>query len=142
MSQKENLQSFLRLSAIINSKPGETPEETRARVDRYWEKSTRKAEVEQILAEYALDGMPIPGDVTNKEIKSAFMRFKNNTITRLNWRGYVSHGISYTQSARQKVLEIAASGKPLVRDANELSRSAVMRNILDWANSEKRVKPF
>jgi hypothetical protein len=112
-----------RLNSILNDTPEETPEQAWERMRAESEKTRREAEIERILAEYVLDGKPVPGDVGDDEIESAFARFKANTIFRLDHRGNSeSQRISFTQLARPKVLELEKRNAPLKRDPNALTR--------------------
>ena len=132
MGLKKHYPILLKLVA----KPGETPQETMERVDRENQKSFRRAEVEEILAENALYNIPIPGDVSKGEIRTARQRFYRNEIFKLartnsGFYGEAElHGISFTESARGQVLKKAAARVALERDADALSQSRAIEQII------------
>jgi len=146
MSQKEILEQLLQLNAIITGRQHLSRKQLLAAIERDGKKFARQAEVEQILADYVNTGggMAIPGDVTDREIKAAFKRYKDNTIFRLlrtgregGDMGDIGHGQSITEAARPQVLALAESGEPLKRDYDELSESAFMAQLF---NQKKKAK--
>ena len=127
---------LLELNVIATCRQHLTREQLLYEINASNERSHRDAEVEQILAENAEYGFPIPADVTKGEIRAARKRFKKNTIFRLIRTGYggdmgdVGHGQSFTQANRDLVLKKAASKKPLERDLNALSASNRFNHII------------
>ena len=138
MSKNEINESLLELYAVVTDCQHLTPQKLRNKIRKNNEKSSRNAEVEQILANYANTGglMAIPYDVTEEEIQAAFKRYENNTIFRLVRTGHgggdmcdIGHGQSITGAARPKVLELLKSGEPLKRNLKQLSWSAEVNKI-------------
>ena len=130
MNLKRLKKSLLKDYAFVSNQKDKTPKQLLAQCEESFHQTCRDAEVEEILAENVAYGSPIPGDVTDDEIQAAIKRFKNNTIFRLDWGRYVSHGISFTQANRKLVLNKAASNKPFERDFTQLSRSAILLGTL------------
>ena len=113
------------------ARPGETLEQAKARVRRDCERWRKMAEVEECLAWNALYGIAIPNDVTDVEIRATVSRFRKNTIFPLNHSGHISYGRSFTESARDAVIEKAKGiGAFAAERGAELSDSAALDAIL------------
>lgn len=136
-TMKDLTKAMADLYRTVSGQPDKTDEELLERCKEGFAQSCRNAEVEEILAWNAECGVPIPGDVTDIEIKAAQMRYKNNTIFRLADNSYYyageRHGQSFTEACREAVIRKAKSQwrKPLERDLDALSGSARLNKILE-----------